>query len=99
MAIETQKKIDKKIEWQNFLKSEDELVEIEDGLDTFMFSTNADKLIATVALQKLINLKTKALQLQLTIFPQYQCYNESKGLTKALSSSKSCPKGYKKVKT
>jgi len=71
----------------------------EDSLEGFKFSTNADKLKATAALQKLINLKTKALQLQLTALPQYQCYNEIKDLTKALSKSKSCTKGYKKVKT
>jgi hypothetical protein len=99
LAVETQKKLDKKTEWKNFLKLEDQLFEIEDSLETFTFATNADKLKATVALQQIINLKTKALQLQLTTLPQYQCYNEIKDLTKALSSSKSCPKGYKKVKT
>lgn len=99
LAIESQKKLDKKIEWKKFLKLEDDLVEIEDSLETFLFSSNADKLKAAVALQNLIKLKTMALQLQLTSFPQYQCYNQVKGLTKALSSAKSCPKGYKKVKT
>jgi hypothetical protein len=99
LAIETQKKINKNVEWKNFLKLEDELFDIEDSLDTFTFSTNADKLRAVVAIQKLIALKTKALQLQLTVFPQYQCYNEAKGITKALSASKSCAKGYKKIKT
>lgn len=99
LAPETRKKLDRSIEWKNFLKSEDALIDVEDNLETYSFSTNADKLKGAVALQKLINLKTKALQLQLTAVPQYQCYNESKGLTKALSSSKSCPKGYKKVKT
>ena len=74
-------------------------MEIEDSLETFLFSSNADKLKTAVALQNLIKLKTVALQLQLTSFPQYQCYNQVKGLTKALSSSKSCPKAYKKVKT
>ena len=99
LATETQKKISKKTEWKDFLKLEDRLFDIEDSLDTFTFSTNADKLRAVVAIQDLISLKTKALQLQLTVFPQFQCYNETKGLTKALSASKSCIKGYKKVKT
>jgi hypothetical protein len=99
LAVETQKKLDKKTEWKNFLKLEDQLFEIEDSLETYTFATNADKLKATVALQQLVNLKTKALQLQLTTLPQYQCYNEIKDLMKALSSSKSCPKGYKKIKT
>ena len=99
LALETQKKLDRSIEWKNFLKSEDELIEIEDNLETYGFSTNADKLKSTVALQKLISLKTKALQLQLTVIPQHQCVNESKGILKALGKAKSCPKGFKKVKT
>lgn len=99
LATETQKKISKNAEWKNFLKLEDQLFEIENNLDSFTFSTNAEKLKAVVAIQNMISLKTKALQLQLSVFPQYQCYNEIKGLTKALSASKSCPKGYKKVKT
>jgi hypothetical protein len=34
LAMETQKKLDKKTEWKNFLKLEDQLFEIEDSLET-----------------------------------------------------------------
>ncbi len=99
LALETQSKLDRNTEWKNFLKSEDELIAIEDNLETYGFSTNAEKLKGAVALQKLINLKTKALQLQLKVIPQYQCNNEAKGILKALGKAKSCPKGFKKVTT
>ena len=98
LAPQIQAKIDKSKEWKNFLLMDEQLVEIESKIEN---SSLSDSQIPNEVSKviKIINSQISGLKVLTKLIPTYQCYNEEEELKTVLSKSKTCPKGYKKVKT
>jgi len=98
LAPQTQAKIDKSKDWKNFLAIEEQLAEIESKIQNSGISENQISSEMSRVL-KIVNSQISGLKVIIKLIPTYQCYNEDEELTTVLSKSKTCPKGYKKVKT
>jgi hypothetical protein len=98
LAPQIQAKIDKSKEWKNFLLMDEQLVEIESKIENNSLSdSQITNEVSRVI--KIINSQISGLKVLVKLIPTYQCYNEEEELRTVLSKSKTCPKGYKKVKT
>jgi len=98
LAPQIQAKIDKSKEWKNFLLMDEQLVEIESKIENNSLSdSQIPNEVSSVI--KIINSQISGLKVLIKLIPTYQCYNEEEALATVLSKSKTCPKGYKKVKT
>ena len=98
LARQTQVKIDKSKDWKNFLAMEEQLAEVESKIQNSGISENQISSEMSRVL-KIVNSQMSGLKAIIKLIPTYQCYNEDEELTTVLSKSKTCPKGYKKVKT
>jgi len=98
LAPQIQAKIEKSKEWKNFILIDEQLVEIESKIENSSLSDSQipNELSRVI---KIINSHTSGLKVLIKLIPTYQCYNEDVELKTVLSKSKTCPKGYKKVKT
>ena len=98
LAPQIQAKIDKSKEWKNFLLMDEQLVEIESKIENnSLTDSQIPNEVSRVI--KIINSQISGLKVLIKLIPTYQCYNEEEELRTVLSKSKTCPKGYKKVKT
>jgi hypothetical protein len=98
LAPQIQAKIDKNKEWKNFLLMDEQLVEIESKIENnSLTDSQIPNEVSRVI--KIINSQISGLKVIVKLIPTYQCYNEEEELRTVLSKSKTCPKGYKKVKT
>jgi len=98
LAPQIQAKIDKSKEWKNFLLMDEQLVEIESKINNNSLSdSQIPNEVSRVI--KIINSQISGLKVLLKLIPTYQCYNEEEELRTVLSKAKTCPKGFKKVKT
>ena len=98
LAPQIQAKIDKSKEWKNFLLMDEQLVEIESKIESnSLTDSQIPNEVSRVI--KIINSQISGLKVLIKLIPTYQCYNEEEELRTVLSKSKTCPKGYKKVKT
>ena len=98
LAPQIQAKIDKNKEWKNFLLMDEQLVEIESKIENGSLSDSQIPNEVSKVI-KMINSQISGLKVLTKLIPTYQCYNEEEELKTVLSKSKTCPKGYKKVKT
>ena len=98
LAPQIQAKIDKSKEWKNFLLMDEQLAEIESKIESRSLSdSQIPNEVSRVI--KIINSQISGLKVLIKLIPAYQCYNEEEELRTVLSRSKTCPKGYRKVKT
>ena len=98
LASETQTKLDKNKDWKNFQLMEEQLTAIENNVTSSSLTDN--QILAEVPkVMKIVNSQISAIKILLKLIPTYQCYNEEEDLTTVLTKSKTCPKGFKKVKT
>lgn len=98
LATETQAMLDKNKVWKNFQLMEEQLISIEENVISSSLTDN--QILAEIPkVMKIINSQTSAIKILIRLIPAYQCYNEEEGLTTVLTKSKTCSKGYKKVKT
>ena len=98
LAPQIQAKIDKSKEWKNFLLLDEQLVEIESKIENnYLSDSQIPNEVSRVT--KIINSQISGLKVLIKLIPTYQCYYEEEELRTVLSKSKTCPKGYKKIKT
>ena len=98
LAPQIQAKIDKSKEWKSFLLMDEQLVEIESKIESNSL-TESQIPNEISRIMKIINSQISGLKVLIKLIPTYQCYNEEDELRTVLSKTKTCPKGYKKVKT
>jgi hypothetical protein len=98
LAPQLQAKLDGSRDWKNFLVMDEQLLEIESKIENNSLS-DAQIPNEVSRVIKIINSQTSGLRAIMKLVPSHQCYNEVEDLRTILSKSKSCPKGFKKVKT
>lgn len=98
LAPQIQSKIGKSKDWKNFQKMEEQLSSIESDVEDSNIS-ESQILAKTTSIIKIINSQISGLKVLMKLIPTYQCYNEDEDLRTILSKTKTCPKGYAKVKT